>query len=114
MSAEKNLETLRDFLGRMTGASITSGSGWTFVDEIKQLDRAIAEIGRLRNGLAKAAQVIEAGEKDRREILARAIIAEKDRSDWSAANHRQIGVIQAQRKQIADLTAQLAAKGINS
>ena len=55
----------------MTRSSLVGGFGPTFVVEIKQLDRALDEIARLRNGLEKSAAVIEAGEKDRRALVAR-------------------------------------------
>lgn len=74
MSAEKNLRTISAALARMTRASITGGFGPTFVDEIKQLDRAVAEIKRLRNGGTMGAKVIEAGEHDRRELLVRVAV----------------------------------------
>ncbi|WP_414664889.1 hypothetical protein [Horticoccus sp. 23ND18S-11] len=85
MCVEKNLIALRDFLGRLTRSSIVSGSGWTFVDEIKQLDSAVLELQTLRNGLEKVAKVIEAGEHDRRELVERVAsltraIAAKDAS----------------------------------
>lgn len=52
MSAEKNLQALSDTLARITRASIVGGFGPTFVTEIKQIDRAIKEIKRLRNANA--------------------------------------------------------------
>ncbi len=84
MSTEKNLIALRDHLGARTRSAIVTGSGWTYVDEIKQLDRALAEIATLRNGTAMAAKVIEAGERDRRALVARIAALEADNAALSS------------------------------
>lgn len=71
MKTETDLLTIRATLVRISDSSRYGGFGPVFPCEIEQIDAAVAELRNLRNGLAHAAKVIEAGESDRRTLVAR-------------------------------------------